>query len=330
MRNGVFVDWLTISQHHPQGGLPIISGGIITHSDASGLVRFERNCSAGVSGSFDTSLRVACDGFGVLLSGNVGRFSRQDNLFNHGWSGTISAANRVLMGLGLPAFSARPPLPPGDTSRDKGAIVSRLDLTANFATGSEAQARALIRWLSARSVSRMKKGMAGDESVWWSNTRHMLKAYIKHIEMEKHGASLDEFAVNWCKERGVVRVEVELKKRLLNDMGLSHMGNINDEALVHLFEEQTSVLRAVDQSDEPDILTAVPKRSRAYAAAWLGGQDVSGLCCRATLFAHAKVLREYGLDIMTPRNIEQFPVRVRIIDLQPLEVPEWYNLEQAA
>ncbi len=328
MKDGIFVDWLAASQCHPKGGLPIISGGLTVHYDASGIPRFERNCSAGYEGSFDTKIRVGCDGYRVSLSGNVGRFSRQDNLFNHGWAGTARAANRILVGLGLPIFTSTKISSTGKEVR--GAVVSRLDLTANFATGSEAQARSVIRWLASRSVSRMKRGMAGDESVWWSNTRHMLKAYIKHVEMVKHGASLEEFAVNWCKENGIVRVEVEIKKRLLSELGLQDIGNINDELLAQLFEDQTEIFRSVDRSDEPDIIANVPARSRAYAAAWMAGQDMRVLASERTLFRHARLLREYGLDIMQPRNIQQFPVRVRIVDLQPVPVPDWYQLEEAA
>lgn len=173
----------------------------------------------------------------------------------------------------------------------------------------------------------MKRGNSGDESVWWSNSRHMLKAYIKHLEMLAHGASDDEWHVQWCKERGVVRVEAEMKKRLLSELGLNDWGEITDDKLVSLFDEQTSVLKAVDRSDEPDLLASIPTRSRAYAAAWLAGQDAMTLGSRATVFRHAKVLREYGLDILQRRNVEQFPVKVRVVELRPLEVPDWYELE---
>ncbi|MXS83632.1 hypothetical protein ABD07_11100 [Nitrosomonas oligotropha] len=169
----------------------------------------------------------------------------------------------------------------------------------------------------------MKKGRAGDESVWWSNTRHMLK----HIEMLKHGCSEDDPVYLWCKEQGVVRVEIELKKRLLFDEGLNKLENITDEKLIKIFRDETEIFNRIDRSDEPDILDAIPAKSRIYAAAWLAGQDLSNMAHRATLFRHAKILREYGMDIMEPRNIEQFPVKVRIVDLKPLSMPDWYSLE---
>lgn len=158
----------------------------------------------------------------------------------------------------------------------------------------------------------------------------MVKAYIKHRELLAHGAAGDLRAVEYCRGLGVVRVEVELKKRLLSDLKLNDLSNLSDEKLAALFEEQTAVFRSVDRSDEPDVLDAIPVRSRAYASAWLAGQDVRTLCSRRTLFRHAKTLRGFGLDILEPRNLAQFPVKVRVIDMQPLQVPDWYVLDDEA
>lgn len=336
MSNGsLFIDWITITQHHSGKVLPILTGGVTVHYSADGVPVFERNQSTRFQGSFDTSVRVGCDGFRVSLSGNPGRLSRPDNVFNHGLAGTIKACNRILVELGLPPFTAYGPDLPAGAAREvaqpgRGAVVSRLDITRNYSTGSESSARAFIRWLGARSISRMKRGQAGDESVWWANTRHMLKAYIKHLEMIKHGADLNDEMVSWLKNQGVVRVEIELKKRLLSELGLSDLANITDAKLEELYEQQIEPFKRADRSCDEDILDAIPSKSRVYAAAWLAGQDMREMASRATLFRHAKVLRECGIDILAPRNVERFPVKVRFIELEPLRVPDWYDLEARA
>ena len=173
----------------------------------------------------------------------------------------------------------------------------------------------------------MKKGRAGDESVWWVNSRHMLKAYIKHIEMLKHGCNEDDPAYIFCKEKGVVRVEIELKRRLLSDLNMVEINDISDEKLIQVFHEQTDIFNAVDRSDEPDILDAIPTKSRVHAAAWMAGQDLRQLLSNGTFYRHARVLRDYGIDITEPRNVETFPVKVRIIEMKPLSMPDWYSLE---
>ncbi|MEQ1592563.1 MAG: phage/plasmid replication protein [Thiobacillaceae bacterium] len=331
----LFIDWITVTQHHPESVLPILTGGLTVHYSAEGVPIFERNQSTRFTGSHDTSIRVGCDGHRVSLSGNPGRLSRQDNVFNHGLQGTIQACNRVLVELGLPSFTAFGAYRPAGAAREvgctgRGAVISRLDITRNYATGSESAARAFIRWLGGRSISRMKRGQSGDESVWWSNTRHMLKAYIKHLEMLKHGSKDDNELVDWLKKQGVVRVEIELKKRLLSELGLNDLANITDAKLAEIYESQIEPFKRADYSGDLDILEALPRKSRALAAAWLAGNDVRDMIGKTQLYAHAKVLRECGIDILQARNVERFPVQVRYIDLQPLTMPDWYSLENAA
>ena len=132
----------------------------------------------------------------------------------------------------------------------------------------------------------MKKGRAGDESFWWSNTRHMIKAYIKHIEMEKHGMKTDEPVDEWCRDNGIVRVEVELKRRMLQSEGLDKLENLSDEKIQQIFASETEIFRRVDRNDEPDILNSIPSRYRVTAAAWLAGEDLRTIMSNGTLYRH--------------------------------------------
>jgi len=106
---------------------------------------------------------------------------------------------------------------------------------------------------------------------------------------------------------------------------MTKLENINDEKLEKIYQEQTAFLSRYDSSDEPDILAAIPARSRAYAAAWLAGQDLHQFVSRATLFRHARVLKQHGLDILQQRNIERFPTKVRVIELEQVQAPDWYE-----
>lgn len=327
MSHEIFVDWITINQLHAGKSLPVLVSGSTVVYDQFGIPRFERARPARFIGSHETSIRISCDGVFVSLSGNAGRFSRRDNLFSYGIRETVQKASRLVLDQGLPEFA------PGFTASNgqytRGATLSRLDITANYATGSESQARAFIRWLADRSVSRMKKGRAGDESVWFVNSRHMIKAYIKHIEMEKHGMSKEDQLYQWCKDQGIVRVEVELKKRMLDTEGLYHLENITEDKLVEIYCRETEILKRVDRSDEPDILDAIPARYRMTAAAWMAGEDIRCLVSQATLYRHAKVLREYGLDILEPRNIVKLPTKVNVIELKPISPPDWYRFDDS-
>lgn len=322
----IFVDWITITQIHTGKKLPVFFRGIRVWYDRDGNPRHESVSAAHLGGSYETTIQIRCDGSFVSLSGNIGRFCRRDNLFNYSFWPTIQKANRILLDQGLPAFTIK--RISEDGSEIAGAKVSRLDLTCNLEAGNEQQGRAVIRWLSSQSVSRMKRGVAGDESVWWSNTRHMLKAYLKHAEMLVHGIDKDDFALNWCQQKGVVRVEVELKRRLLKELGLNELHSITNEKLEQIYRDQTQIFSRVDRSSDLDILDAIPIRSRIYASAWLAGEDVLSCVPKRTLYRHNKILKEYGLDIMQPRNVKKLPVVVRVIDLKPLFKPDWYELEE--
>ena len=323
MNNEIFIDWVTASQYHSQGGLPILSGGLIVQYDPAGIPRFERNQSASIEGSYDSRLRVGCDGFRVSISGNVGRFSRQNNLYNYNWEFTKKALNRILLNIGFPAFTASTGVE-GQQNFKRGAVVSRLDITCNYGCGNELRARAVIASLTEKSISRMKKGNSGDESVWWANTRHMLKAYIKHLEMKHHGISEEDPSYMHAVENAIVRVELELKKRTLSELNLNDWADITQQKLEKLFHENTTLIQNIDADSDIFTLETLPPKSRIYASAWLDGRDVRAITSRATFFRQAKILREHGIDISEIKNVKKLPVKTRFIDLVPLKPPGWY------
>jgi len=157
----------------------------------------------------------------------------------------------------------------------------------------------------------------------------MVKVYNKAAELvARHGFDPHDRLVCWCRDNGIVRIECELKRRLLDDKNMTSIDQICDEKLEEIFQEQTEFLNRFDSSDEPDVLASIPARSRAYAAAWLAGQDLHQFVSRATLFRHARVLREHGLDILHQRNIEKFPMKVRVIELEHVQAPSWYEWER--
>jgi hypothetical protein len=114
----------------------------------------------------------------------------------------------------------------------------------------------------------------------------MIKAYIKHIEMEKHGMKTDDPVYEWCRDNGIVRVEVELKKRMLHDKGMHKLENATDKKIQQIFEAETEIFRRVDRSDEPDILDSIPSRYLVTAAAWLAGEDLRTIMSNGTLYRH--------------------------------------------
>lgn len=319
---------------------------------------------AWIQGSHATAVRMRSHGGMVALAGNPGRWSRPDNLFNLDLDGTIQAANRLMVMKGLPAFEAGEPIasarleqhflngvltmatggdlsavdyviPQDDGTFRSGARVWSIHVTRNHVTGSEADAVAVLNWLDSQSVARVKKKRFGKSTVVWGNLNYcQVEAYLKADEMMDHckgpierEAMRQNPAYQWAKANGVVRIEVKAAKDYLRDRGLTYLGAWTMEKVIQLFEDRTEILRRVKCDVEEFDPAKLPSRVANTAAAWLGGADVRRTMKYATFYRHAKVLREYGIDISEKRNVATMPVKIKTIEMQAVGVPEWYDLK---
>lgn len=136
--SSVFCDWLTIYQQHlgDDSLVPTLNGGRIiklrrpegplrrhfSFTDENGELyedlemEFTTAASFDFEGSFDTHIQVKSEGGRVSLSGNIGRFERPDNVFGYSVAECIVLANKLMLRLGLPAFTGRP-IPQARASR---------------------------------------------------------------------------------------------------------------------------------------------------------------------------------------------------------------------
>ncbi len=317
----------------------------------------ERIRSAWIHGSHNTKVQMSSDGTLVQLKGNPGRFGRSDNVFNLDWERTWSATNRLLQSQGLPAFNVGEPSastqvwrgvdgiwgtrpefagwyvwPDDGGNGHEGTRVWSIHVTRNFLAGSDSNALAVINWLDSQSVARVKKQRFGRSTVVWGHLRYcQVEAYLKADEMLAHcngeierQQMLQNPVYQWCRENGVVRVEVKAAKDCLRDRGLTWAGDWTMEKVIQLFEERTEILHRVKADIEEFDPSMLPSRVALTAEAWLRGADVKRTMNLRTFQRHAKVLREYGIDIAEPRNVATLPVRIKTIELQSAVAPDWY------
>lgn len=323
----------------------------------------ERLRAAWIQGSHATKVQVSSDGTIVQLKGNPGRFGRTDNVFNFGWDQTLAASNAILNSQGLPAFEAGEPsaspeliwspdgqlasrpefrgygvFPDDDGPGYQGARVWSIHVTRNFIAGSEADAVAVLNWLDGQSVARVKKRRFGKSTVVWGNLNYcQVEAYLKADEMLDHCRGeieremmLQNPVYQWCRENGVVRVEVKAAKDYLREVGLTWAGDWNMTKVIKLFDDRTEVLHRVKADIEEFDPATLPSKVACTAAAWLRGEDVKRFMNLRTFQRHAKILRDYGVDIAEPRNVKSMPIRVKTIELQAAAAPEWYWRKSAA
>ena len=334
-----FVDWLSISQVYPEGGLPVVDSGCVLAVDESGQLKWKTTSSVKHEGSFETSVNVRCDGYRVTFSGNVSRFGRSDNLFGFDFWECLRRINAVLGYYELPAFT--PGAKREEISRGEvryvwsGARVSRIDLTANYEAGSADNAHAYLQWLGSQHVGRHEGRVLGQgETVAWGGqakggkrgTRQYWKAYIKHLEMVRHGCQ-DSQVIEHCTARGVVRFEGTLRSNALTDMGAAYLGDYESGwamgQLIRAFKEHSEVVSRAEKCT--DDLDDLPKHLRGTARDYLAGMDLQTRMSRASFYRHRNALLPYGVDIAV-RNVRPFQPRIRVIELRPAEVPIWYQL----
>jgi hypothetical protein len=122
-------------------------------------------------GSYSTSIGIRSDGHRVQLVGNVGRFDREDNIFNYGITDTVVIANKILISQGLPPFTIGQCF---DKLRTK--VFSAIDVKEN-----PKLINSFIRRLSANpnvsSISQVKEKFSGVRVRWlervWTGARFL-------------------------------------------------------------------------------------------------------------------------------------------------------------
>lgn len=341
----IFVDWISISQTHFLEGelvtlLPIVHGGFRTNTneDAEVLTQFRK--SKIHEGSHSTSIWVCCDGSTVSVSGNVGRLNRTDNVFNLNFDDTMVKVNELLATYGLPPFSF------GKIYEDAkgnlqttGAVITKLDVTCNYTTGSPENLIALQNWMEGQTMAYIRKGrkIGATTCVWGSRGgRYQMESYDKAQEMLAHAKGEKERNLikeseiyKFCRDNGVLRVELKMARQFLAQHGLRFLSEVSMGKLIKLFDEKTEILKRGQRLEKSFDIDHLPRKLRQTAQVYLAGDDVRLGISQSTFQRHAIALREFGLDISTPYSVTRLPIKVRTIDICPAVVPAWYSLRAA-
>lgn len=315
----------------------------------------DRLYTAWIQGSHDSKLQLASDGQTLSMKGNPGRFGRADNLFNLDFDQTVAAANRVAEAQGFPSDSfivgdenpwtvsqiAKMDLASGEVPETPftGSRVWSIHMTQNYRTGSAENARAVLEWANTQTMARVKKARLGATTLVWGSLSYcQTELYVKADEMLAHAKGpeakervRESQAYKYALENGIIRLEVKCAKDFLKHRKLTYLGNWKMGTVMQLFSEKSDILDRckVACADDEDILALLPSRTRVHAAAWMAGVDVQAHMSRRTFFRHAKVLREYGIDICEKRNITVIRPKMREVMIEAVSAPDWYQLSAA-
>ena len=341
-----FCDWLSIYQRHGVG-LPKVADGAVIRVDRDGEVQTTTLKKERVEGSHETAIFIRCDGETVWFDGNVSKFGRPDNVFGYSFQQCLLRVNALLADFGLPPFTEGESFVTNFKGEPRtvwtGAVVTRVDLTQNYATGSKEDAYHFMRFLQAQQASRLKTGTYGDgETVDFGrgSRRLYLKAYLKGPELRRHAkasAVVDEAfgkvsceylerVADWCDGIGLVRVELTFKATKLHDMGCHFLGGFDMKQLEIEFERYSEVMTRA--SAEVEELTELPKSLLSTYRMWQAGDDITSKVSRATFYRHRRELLPYGVDIAVKSNVTTLKTKTRVVRLGPVSPPEWYELPE--
>lgn len=334
----VFCDWLSIYQVH-FAGVPMINDGHVFAVDQDGCIEWDVPKKLVHRGSHDTSVRIRSDGFRVSLEGNIGRFNRSDNVFGYTVAECVQLANKLLEGFGLPPFFDAAPMPLVSKGGEDGgyqavgAVITRVDLTCNWFTGSPGNCEQFIRYLQGFKSGRQEPTPYKTTGVAWGvgSKYWYAKVYDKAGEYfrqcGKGSKAFDAVLFDWALNNGLARHEIELKSRYLKQNNLwrmSQWGEGMEERIYALFND------VIGETSHVDSFLEIQGRAGELAVAWRDGADLKKRLSTATFYRYRKQLLQYGIDIAVPSNVTRLRSRVEVITLSPATVPDWYQLPKVA
>lgn len=357
----IFCDWISIYQVHSKG-CPVVNSGHVFSVDQDGVVEWDINKKVTHKGSFSTKLTIASDGNRVSFSGNISRFNRQDNVFGYSVSDCVKLVNKVLLTYGLPEFYDCAPMAlmgKGGSSPTEikslfkplelvttanqldlrkdcdsgfqavGCVITRLDLTCNYASGSSGNASQVIRKMQGYKSGKFEpksyfsSGVSWGEGSKWTYSKVYDKAsdYIRHngVGSKNHDPILFDFILKY----GVVRHEIELKSRYLKQNNLWRLSVWKNEMESKVYALFTDPIRQTSFVDE---FLEIPGRAGELAVAWRDGADLKKRISKPTFYRYRKELLNFGIDISIPSNVQRLKTHIEVIVLSPLSLPEFYSL----
>lgn len=360
----VFCDFLTIYQEHSPLTTPDLNSGrfvrlkatpesheqVISIVDewgeilADGGLEFTSARALTHEGSYDTSIHIKAEGGRVEVSGNLGRFGRPDNVFGYGVGECVRIANAICRSLDLPVFTwGNVRVSDGAAARGVSltqdavsvatgrmmkadAIITRIDLTKNYVSGSQENLAKLIHYMGGMHVRNTAPSKCYATGVTWGEgSKHWYaKLYDKWADLVRSAHAAPEL-VQWVRDSGIARFEVSLKSRWLNRKRLQSVSAWESGEMAKVIYGKfdkviTGFTVGVDSYQD------IPGRLGEIAIAWREGVDMERRLPKTTFYRFRKQLLGYGIDIKEPCDVSRLPIQVRTISLSEAKVPEWYSL----
>lgn len=361
----VFIDSLRVSQQHAQCP-PWGSTRRYEFDLETAELQWESVRGDSVRGSFDTGLYVRSTGAEVSVSGNPSKWGRLDNLVGLSrMEDCISLYNAVLRDLGLPAFELRCLVSTiGEFGGERvrvGPVISNVHVTRNLICGQGGD-RAFLNWMSSQHLGRLPYKLKAETTVQAGTlARRQHQLYLKGPELREHAlkwrrarspdklevkdeaVAYLERLIDYCEKNGVVRDEVKLGRKYLQESPFRYPEQWCEETASKLHADNSEIetmnagaLSNYGSEVRAKLVSAgISERQAGLMAnavsGWLAGQVWDQGLGRRQRYNYLKALREHcGLDLRRPCNVRSLAacVKPRVLEARELELmdlPDWYR-----
>lgn len=325
------LDWLTLNIPHRHKPLP---AGQIAKIDWTGEEEWVSPCYLDSPGSFDSKVRVRSYGdldskghaSQLLFSGNPSKFMQGHNVWGIDDPMALMQAvlGRVCSSLDIAPVRAR---------ALASATVSRLDFTKSLQFETREQVRAYLSQVSIRAHSRSGRPQTTGTTLYFQkgSRRHEVVCYGKGDELNAPKHKLPDNLPGREKileeADKLLRVELRIKGKELDQIGLRQLGNCTPKRLHEVYADYVG---RIEMSTNTHIANdQIVALGRAVGNTYLmhkEGIDVRSIMSERTFYRHRAKLLRYGIDISVPMprqgSAEIIPLH-RVIEAEPYQVPTW-------
>jgi len=329
------IDWISLLL--PLRHIPL-PAGVISSINIAGEEEWRGVKAGRVEGSYSSSgmfksQGAAGDGLAeyLYISGNPSKFLQGHNVFGSEELIPLVAefVRQILQKLELPEL--------GYAEALRGNYeVLRVDIARSFCAGSPVRAQAVQAALALKSRTRRGRCQTIGGTNYWNltrrKTRWILKSYWKYEEItagKKHrlpdllpGRDLIlEFA------HSLVRIEVEIYKQELKELGFTHGRHFTAEIVDRLYKTFWERVEMATQAQiASDELMSLSRTLRSTYLTWQHGADVRNGMAKPTFYRHRTELLHYGVDIAIPNDCESGGNVIpffTVIEAKPVSTPDW-------
>lgn len=347
----MMIDWLEFvapwAHDDPSPGHPFFGGDVLstrpdpTHPDGEVPDWIVRK-RVKVVGSYSFGMQLQSTDLDgrrcVRISGNPAKLLQGHNVFG---SDDLPGLVRAVLSAVTLRFGIWPSFDDLCDWRAGNIRLQRVDVTRSVDLGSVARVRSAIRALdlSARMRNRGRgRVFDGTTLSFGQGSSHWgLKMYAKGVELQAKGKDhrlplslgfRDELAVF---ADGLLRQEVQLRRRELEKLGLGSVSDWKPGTAAHVHNVKLSLVQVSEGNlmDSIDV-QSLPLRLRFPYVAWKAGHDVRSLLSHNRFYVYRRELLSLGIDIAVkqPEPVKPAP-GLAVDSLQSIvhgpeaDVPSW-------